>query len=101
MHLRFDYAETAFRFMFELDGQPFTARDVVASFEAMLDPKKRKKMKLVTKPEALEVIRDAYLNPTLVRLAELRSIVVAQRYIRTFIAQKRFIRYKKDFIHQS
>jgi HK97 family phage major capsid protein len=25
MHLRFDYAETAFRFMYEVDGQPWTA----------------------------------------------------------------------------
>jgi HK97 family phage major capsid protein len=25
MHLRFDYAETAFRFMYELDGQPWLA----------------------------------------------------------------------------
>lgn len=25
IHLRFDYGETAFRFMFEIDGQPWIA----------------------------------------------------------------------------
>mmetsp|Transcript_13771 Transcript_13771/g.39166 ORF Transcript_13771/g.39166 Transcript_13771/m.39166 type:complete len:1111 (+) Transcript_13771:148-3480(+) len=48
--------------------------------------------------ECLENVKSSVIEPALLSMGDIQKIVIAQRYIRVFVAQNRLRRYKRDFL---